>query len=400
MPIQVNDVIPLVRNYARNQNADTSRVIQTINTAMQFVKSQVSLPGHESEDEFLFFHEQTFYPVPSDFGEPIFLRFAHEKHNRNRRFEFKPGELLFEHIHNKAWSRWWGTRLWGMYYGTGTPQLMVITRNTKASILIDSFNYQNNFSWVAGGDTTNLHYDPNTVYDDDENTASLSFDVAANVNQRASIIGTAFSPMDFTSAQNQGHFRVKVFLPQITDFTSISVNWGSDNANYFKQTVSLQQDGTAFVLGWNKLDLPWDSTVIQVGSPNIQQIKYMDLDFDYTVAFAVPITGFYVNNLCIEIPDKMKMNYYTTNNGVTIGGTPVVTLTATSDVFLFGTADAGLMQLVALQAAVILNPQILVDDKSVRQLYSDFSTLAKRQYPKKKINNLMADPLISSTTRY
>lgn len=393
--VKVNDVIPLVKNYSRNQNLSDTRAIQSINTAITFVKGQISLPGHESEDEFLFFEDQTFYPAPVDFSEPIFLRYAKEKYNRDRRFEFRPGELLFERIKDKAWHHF-GTRLWGYYYGTGVPQIMVIARNKKASILIDSFQNQSNFTWVGGGDATNLRYDPYTVANDDL-TDSLAFDVDTNVFQRASIIGTGF-PMDFTSAQNQGHFRLDVDLPEVTDFTSISINWGSDMGNYFKQTVTTQRDGTPFQVGWNKIDLPWVPTITQIGSPNVQQIGYIELDFDYTNAFAVPALSFYLNNLNLVLPDEMKMSYYTTHVAVNLSGTPIVTLSATSDVFLFGDIDASLMELLALQAAVILNPQILVDDKSVRQLYMDFATLAKRQYPKKKINNLMADPLISRTS--
>lgn len=393
--IQVNDVLNLTKNYARNQNLDTTRGIQVINTAMQFVKSQISLPGHESEDTFLFFEDQTFYPAPSDFGEPIFLRYEKEKYNRDRRFEFRPGELLFEKIRDKAWHRD-GTRLWGYYYGTGVPQIMVIARNKKASILIDSFDYKTNVSWIGGGDAVNLHYDPYTFV---EGTgASLAFDVVANVANRASLIGTALSPFDFSSVQNVGHFRVAVYLPSTTDFDSVSLNWGSDNANYFKQVVTTQNNAVPFVVGWNYLDLPWDGTQTQIGSPNIQQMSYFQLDYDYTAGFSAPAYSFRADNLQIIVPDTMKMSYYTTHVAVSITGTPLVTLQATSDVFLFGTVDPALMELVALQAAVILNPQILVDDKSVRQLYADFTTLYKRTYPKKKINNLMADPLITRTS--
>jgi hypothetical protein len=388
--IQVADVLPLVRNYARNQNLDDVRGVQVVNSAIQFVKSQIGLPGHEQELIFNFFDDQVFYAIPSGFAEPIYLRFDDDNFNRQSRFGFRPGELLFERV--KALTS--STRLFGTYYGTGIPQLMVVSKNKVASILIDSFDSQTTVVWVGAGDASNLRYDSFTKK---EGAASLAFDTTVNVAHVASLVGTE-GAQDLTTVQNLGHFRFWAFLPQITNFSGVAFSWGSDNANFFKGTATVQQDGTPFVVGWNAIDIPWTSTVTQVGSPNIAGITFLQIDFTYTALFAAPVVNWRVDNLRVTVPDILHLNYYVNYAGKNVGGTFVARLTATTDVFLFGDFDPALMELVALQAAVIVNPQLLVDDKAVRQMYTDFMTLYKRTYPKKKVNNLLTDPLIARTS--
>ena len=386
--VEVNDVFASVKDYARNQNLDLARGIRVINSAVNFIKAQISLPGQEREEDFEFFDDQNFYVVPSGFAEPISLRFDNDRYNQNNRFHFRPGELLFERVKNTTS----GTRLWGTYYGTGVPQLMILAKNNTASIPIDTFDSETTVTWTATDDASNISYDP---YTKKEGAASLAFDTAVNVANRASLTGS-MAATDWSSVEDIGHFRLWVDLPTTTDFTSISINWGTGVGDYLKRTVTTQRDGSAFVAGWNEIDLPWDASVVQVGSPDLTALTYLKLDFDYEAGF-VPQINWRVDYLRIGVPDEMRMNYYTTYVGKTAGGTLITTLTASSDVLLFGDIDPGLKELVALQAAIILNPQILVEDKSVRQMYSDFTMLYKRMYPRKKTNNLMADPTTSRT---
>ena len=390
MSVSVSDILPLVKDYSRNQNLDTARGIRAINSAIQFVKAQISLPGHESEYTFKFFDDQYFYPVPDDFNEPISLRYVDDRFNREHRFTFVPGELLFERVKAKTFN----TRLWGTYYGTGAPQLMVLAKNKMAPILIDSFDSQTTITWVASGDTSGLTYD---TYTKKEGAASLSFDTLVNVANYAGLIGSQ-AATDYSQMQNVGHFRLWVFIPEVTDFTSVSLKWGSDNSDYYIQTATEQEDGTAFEIGWNAIDLPWDNTAIEVGNCNPSAITFLEIDLNYDPSFSVPISDWRVDYLRIGAPDSMTMSYYVNRVGVNVSGSPIVNVSAIDDTFLFGDIDPALMQLVAVQAAVILNPQILVDDKAVRQIYTDFTTLYKRNYPRKKVNNLMSDPSVSQTS--
>ena len=74
------------------------------------------------------------------------------------------------------------------------------------------------------------------------------------------------------------------------------------------------------------------------------------------------------------------------------GTTYLENFTALTDIFSFGTFDTGLWNLYAIYAAVLINPQILVDDKQVQEQYKHWTTIYKKKYPRKRINNLLAIP--------
>ena len=136
-----------------------------------------------------------------------------------------------------------------------------------------------------------------------------------------------------------------------------------------------------------------------VGTPNIQQIQWFKLDFDFDVAY-IPTDGFRLNWLRLIVPDPLTLTYYTSYKGKAAAGTFIRDFTVTTDTFLFGDMDTALKEIVAIQAAVLTNPQILVDDVSVRRAYEGFTKVFKARYPRKRVKNLLADPTMSLTTPY
>ena len=388
MAVAVSDVITLIKNYSRNQSLSDARGISIVDTAADYVLSQIGAPGYESQTSFEFFDDQSTYSAPVDFGEEIYLRFDDDELNKNQRFEWRPAELLFERV--KAISA--NTRLWGSYVASGSWLLYILAKNSTAGMFIDSMDDAT--LWTASDDATNLVTD---TFTKKEGNASTKFDVNVSLSglNRATISRT-FTNFDLSTAQDIGYFKCYIYLPTVTNFTSISLNWGNDASDYFKSTVTAQQDGTAFAVGWNNISFPWLGST-QVGTVNTQQISRFWFNFDYTVAFT-SINSFRVDYLRMVIPDLMDMSYYTSYKGKSATGSSLSSFSATTDVFLFPDTNQNIKQMIAVQGAVILNPQILVDDKSVRQIYNDFHTVFARRYPRKRSRNLLFDPLLAKTS--
>jgi len=386
----LSDIIPKIKDFTRNQNLDESRAVRAIDSASSFVLNQLGVPGYEREYSFDFDEDQNFYALPVDFGEAISLRYDDDNLNKNGRFIGRTAEFLFSRIKRVASD----TMLFGVYTAKGVWQLIVLAKNSKASLPIDSFDYDNSSNWVASNDATNITDDTNTYK---EGAGSLRFDIDVSLSglNRATLkkIVTA---QDLYSQKDVGHFKCWVYLPTITNFSSISFSWGTDTSNYYKVTVTTQEDGSAFEVGWNKLDFKWEDAV-QVGSPNDHQITFYQFDFDYTASFT-STNNFRLDYLRLNTPDKLILQYYTKYKGKDNSGTYLSNFSATTDSFLFGDFNTDIGDMIALHSAIILNPQILVDDKYVRQLYQEYYTIFVKKYPRKRGINFLFDPSVAKTS--
>lgn len=382
--ITVASLSSKVKDYARNQNLTDARVIRAIDTAVKFVRSSIGLPGDEKEGTITFFEDQPTYSVASDFGEPISLRFQDDALNYGKTFRYRIAEFLFGRVDATPPLDF----LWGVYQATGNWTAYILGRNSRSKFVIDTFDSDDATNWVASNDAETITTD---TVEKKQGSASLKFNVttAASVNNRATLKRTFSSGTDLTSYKDIGSFLTWVYLANVTDLTSISLNWGSSDSNYYKVTVTTQQDGSAFATGWQKLKFDWNGATV-TGTPVDTAIDRYWLDLDYTGAYTGG-TSYRFDYLRLAIPDTLVMSYYTTNVG-TASGTAIETLTATTDTFYFGTYDPGVGELIALQAAVIINPQLLVEDESVRRMYKDWTLTYSRKYPKKRANNLMANP--------
>ena len=390
MSVELSSVITDVKNFARNQNLTDTRCISAINTSIDFVSAHLGLPGHEKQYAFDYFEDQQFIPAPSDFEEAISLRYDEDRLNRFNRFQFNPPELLYERLGAVGA----GTSLWGYEFSNDVAKLIVLARNSTAKIVIDTFDDSVD-EWTESNDADNLENDEVTYK---EGAGSLRFDVdtTLSANNKATITRIFTNGFDLSTMNDQGSFIVDVYIPNITNLSSVSLSWGLDASNYLIQTVTAQSDGSDFVVGWNKLAFAWyDST--EVGTTNETDNPWFQFDFSYTAAYASS-TGFRVDYLFIQKPDKMIASYYTNYRGVSSTGTDLSVFTASTDLLLFGDHSPALRQLVATHAAVVINPQILVENASVSRLYSDFFNLYSRKYPKKRTNNLISDPIITKTS--
>jgi hypothetical protein len=389
MPVTVSDVLTKVKNYARNQNLDSVRGISAIDSATAFVLNHMGVPGYENFYTFDYVQDQNLYNLPTYIGELISLRFTDNNFNKpNKPFVRHPAEYLFSRIKNIQKD----TMLYGDYVASGNNELIVLAQNTMAIIPIYSFDYNNAINWLPTLDANSI-IDDHFIYE--EGSGSLRFTITPTASLRASL--TYNSLFDLSQYATVGHFKIYFWTPTLTGLSSVSLTWGTDNANYYKSTVTTQEDGSALQANyWNRLDFPW-ATASLVGSPQANDLVYWKLDVDYLGTF-VGGNAFRYDYLRVATPDNLTLTYYTANKGTTSTGTALTTFTATTDLFLIAANIPEVSEMIAIHAAVILNPTILVDDASVRKLYTEFYTLFARRFPRKRSLNLLTDPILSKTS--
>lgn len=388
MNITAQNIIDLVQDNCRNQSLyaqSPSQVLRQVDAAADFVLSQAGIPSQEFVYTFDFDETQNTYELPDDFDEPLYLRYSDDDLNRNKSFSYRPVELL----HQKASMVTDNTRLFGVDSETGAWRLNVLALNSTAAYTIDTFDTS---LWTASNDAENVATDSN-VYK--EGAASMSFDITPGLSvlDRASLSTTV--SYDLHTFVDIGHWKMWVYLPNITNLTSLSLTWQSSVGNYYKRTVTTQEDGTALIVGWNKIDFTWLGATL-VGSPDSTNITTIKIDLDYTAAYTGGI-NFRFDFLRIIVPDQMTLNYRTRYKGKSSAGAYIYNITAATDYFLFGAFDNIPTQLIALQASKALMPQLMTDNSFIKEQYEYYLLLIKRKYPRKRINNLIAEPKLPNT---
>lgn len=80
------------------------------------------------------------------------------------------------------------------------------------------------------------------------------------------IEATTLTPVDLTDHLLVAQEFFWAYFPSAP--TSIEYRWGSDASNYYYSSQTAQSDGTAFVIGWNRIGAPWATASVS-GSPTI-----------------------------------------------------------------------------------------------------------------------------------
>lgn len=149
------------------------------------------------------------------------------------------------------------------------------------SIIHNMDTFDGNGTWIAGGDA-------NTVVTDDINkkdlNGSVSFTITV-VGTSAKIENTTMANVDLIDEKATGYFNFWVYLPVITNFTSVTLTLGNTlDAQDYEAVITSKIDGEAFIVGWNLLKVDWED-MTATGGPtgSIEEIR---VTFNYAVGFA------------------------------------------------------------------------------------------------------------------
>lgn len=226
----------------------------------------------------------------------------------------------------------------------GKRTLIVMHQSKYGSTVVDNCSsLTTNGTWAAdttGSDASGLALD--TVVFQFPSTASISFNttVGQSVNNLATVYNPGLPTLDFTNFYNLGSMVFWIYLPDVTYVTSIKSYWGSDTAatpstkaNYYSNSVTTDIQGNGFIVGWNRIAIPWSSATT-TGSPIKTSIKYIQFDVNYS-ASQTSKTLYRLDDIRMIRPEPLTLHYESWSVGTTTGGTTIYTFTTTTDIPFF-----------------------------------------------------------------
>lgn len=219
-----------------------------------------------------------------------------------------------------------------------------------------------NGTWSADtstSDATNLTADTNEFR---QGSGSLNFDidVSQSGNDRATISNSDMTAVDLTTHEDLSSFICDIYIPDVTDFTGITVYWGSDSSSYWSGSATTDVFGATWLDGWNRAKVDWADTT-KTSTPTVSATDYLRLDFDYAVGQGDD-TDFRVDNILMVRPEKLKFYYNSWIVGTNTGGTDITEFGATNDIPFYSGQYDSVDNYVAMRAAAILSQQMGLRD--------------------------------------
>ena len=160
-----------------------------------------------------------------------------------------------------------------------------------------------NGTWTPAGDASNATTDSYEYFD---LNASVNFDFSGTVG---TLTNDDMTAVDLSRMVDRSKQYLNVYLPTVTDLTSVAAKIGSGASAYYSDTATTNYLGGALVVGWNKLEFDVCDTV--TGTPDAENINYIQLTFTYSET--TTDTDFRVENLFCSEDIDLDLIYYSTD---------------------------------------------------------------------------------------
>jgi hypothetical protein len=187
-------------------------------------------------------------------------------------------------------------------YGIDNGLLIINYPRQTSAQLHNCDSLTTNGTITASGDATNLTIDE-VVYS--EGSGALNFDVSAGTSLVVTFDG--FTAKDLESLQNKSHFTLKAWLPTITNFTSIKLEWGDDVSNNWSKTETVPAGNAELATGENLFAFRWaDAT--ETGTPTVTSVNWARVTITYSGA--TTDTDFRLDDLRVGQELEMELEYF------------------------------------------------------------------------------------------
>ena len=166
-------------------------------------------------------------------------------------------------------------------------------------------------TWVGTIGITDVATDSYEFFDL-QGSVSFTYDGTSGV-----LTNSDMSNKDLTAFKDRAKVYMNMFLPSVTNFTSIVMVVGSDASNYYTDTATTDYLGKAPVTGWNKFEFDiWDSVT---GTPDDDAINYIKLTLNYS---STPNDeNFRIENIFASEDVPLDFYYYSLNTVYDVSGT-------------------------------------------------------------------------------
>ena len=186
-------------------------------------------------------------------------------------------------------------------FNTATKSLRINAPTLPAPTIVNQASATtNNGTWTVDGTYANTLTANNTNYQ--SAGGALQFNLNTGTGY---VVNSISASVSLSSMLNQGSMFAYVYLPTGSQFTSITLSWGSDASDYYSVTVTTNQLGVSFQNGWNLLQFPWLGATV-TGTPNAAAITYIKVFFTATATQ----TGVLLNNIFCGMPLLCNIEYY------------------------------------------------------------------------------------------
>lgn len=257
---------------------------------------------------FSFFNDTSYYNIgtsPGDYKDIYDLRRADDVHDAffhvNDPEQF--ASLLLSNDPRK---------LYTVEFREGNPFLGVNHNSRFSSILLnDCESLTSDGLWVAdtsGSDAASVAAET-VIYNVGSGSVKVVITVGQSGNDYAFVYNSTISAKDLTNYLNVGTVRLKAYLSNVTNLTSITVRVGTDASNYYEfPAITTDAYGDAFAVNtWMQLSSNWSSATT-VGSPTITSMSYVSVK----VAYSSSYTGgnLYLDDIQMARGETLGFWYY------------------------------------------------------------------------------------------
>jgi hypothetical protein len=236
------------------------------------------------------------YALPADYKKLIDLipqddRDSWDKATRNLAGEFD----LNKAIRNKVVS---------IEGDAGSKIIRINWRSRKGKVLHTMNSVTDNGIWSAVTGASNIQAD--SIFKK-SGSASIRFDITAS---GGGIQNSSMSAIDMTDEDEVADVFVWVYLPAVSNLTSITGVWGDaltalSGGFWTSVAQTTQADGTTFKIGWNLIKFSW-ATATETSTCNPAAIDSFKITFTTTGA----ISKIRVDNIVFSIGRNFDIKYY------------------------------------------------------------------------------------------
>lgn len=380
----IDRVNPLVSNFTTGSIDDTNRIM-AINSAIEYLKRYITFPSDEVVQQFYYYEDTPYITINTDFNEGLAVRYDTDDANHER---FAWNYAPYIDILQKLGDKFPRTKWFSWMPINGFWQLVMYGRNRNHGQTYQTFD---NITGInAQNDAQNGRIDINIVK---EGSGSFAFDINPSLGNGIASVEWGVSNDFSKEFNNSGVFKVWVWLAS-TAFSAINLRLYTDSSNYFILPATTFDDSTAFSTGldaWKRVQFGF-SGATTVGSPNIQNITQIRIDFVESGFGVTTVPNFRVDQFYSVFPDLMDLIYLTSYKGTDVmGATKKQFLDTTTDIVSFGAFTPDILDIVAYRAAVILVPQ-LMSNAEFRKMYKDEVSeqllIIGKSWPRKRAMNL------------
>ena len=200
---------------------------------------------------------------------------------------------------------WRAGSQFSLLFNAGLKTININWDNANTGVLLNEAGSPTiNGTWSTAGNATNIGTNNINFV---SGGSSISFDLITGANPSfGNLINTTNQPVNLSDFENESVLFIYTYLPNASDFISVTLQWGSSASDYWSSTATLTQQNTAFQNGWNLLAFPWVSAT-PTGTPNSSSITYLNVIWEYN---GVQQTGVLLDNIVSRLGSILNIGYY------------------------------------------------------------------------------------------